>query len=395
MNNVLDYLDWRGDIPFEIDPFNEVDALVLARLSYLDLHDLVDESFEEYAIQDVEKQYAETLDQRFIHYEQDVALFHKAAHSVRFKDVKITRYINHLEPDIFKQFAAVTFIIERRLAYLSFRGTDSTFAGWREDLNMTYEKVIPSQDEAADYLEKAINRHPFYQYYLGGHSKGGNLAIAALIMQPNRKHYDKVKAIFSFDGPGFRQEIIDTSNYHDALNKITNFVPQSSIVGKMLGHEENFIIIYSEATGTMQHDVYSWEVKVKAFNHQKTLTLSSHIIDKALDEYLVNLSDDKKAKLVDVIFDIVDASQTTSTRDFKKNLLKATASVTTKMMDLSEADKQLIGEAISVLTDALVESAGEELGQYAKTKKDHLIQEATKEIDEYVKNKKDNVKYKL
>ena len=33
---VTDYLTWRGDIPFSVDPFNEVDNLVLCIISYLD-----------------------------------------------------------------------------------------------------------------------------------------------------------------------------------------------------------------------------------------------------------------------------------------------------------------------------------------------------------------------
>ena len=36
MANLMDYLDWRGDLTLEISPFNEVDALILAELSFVD-----------------------------------------------------------------------------------------------------------------------------------------------------------------------------------------------------------------------------------------------------------------------------------------------------------------------------------------------------------------------
>ena len=32
--NLFDYLDWRGDVPFSVDPFNEVDNLLLSQLVY-------------------------------------------------------------------------------------------------------------------------------------------------------------------------------------------------------------------------------------------------------------------------------------------------------------------------------------------------------------------------
>ena len=41
MANLLDYLDWRGDLTLEQSPFNEVDNLILAELSFVDFKDIV------------------------------------------------------------------------------------------------------------------------------------------------------------------------------------------------------------------------------------------------------------------------------------------------------------------------------------------------------------------
>ena len=41
MANLMDYLDWRGDLTLEISPFNEVDALILAELSFVDFDGIV------------------------------------------------------------------------------------------------------------------------------------------------------------------------------------------------------------------------------------------------------------------------------------------------------------------------------------------------------------------
>ena len=33
---LLDYLQWRNDVPLSVSPFNEVDNIILAYLSYID-----------------------------------------------------------------------------------------------------------------------------------------------------------------------------------------------------------------------------------------------------------------------------------------------------------------------------------------------------------------------
>ncbi len=286
MNNILDYIKWRGDLSFSADPFNEVDALILARLSYLDLNGIIDETPATHNILMVQQAFNNSLDGRFIHFEQDVELFNLIAHSKRFGGMLLSRYIDHIDKEKSKQFAAITFTIDDKNVFLSFRGTDATFTGWREDLDMTYQEQVPSQTEAIKYLNQAIKLMPRAQFMLGGHSKGGNLAIAALVLQDNWRIHRKVKAIYSFDGPGFRKEVIVSNAYQEAIKKMTNFIPQSSIFGKMLGHEEKVEIVYSNAVGAYQHDIYSWEVIANHFNHQQTLTKSSHIIGQAFDDYL-------------------------------------------------------------------------------------------------------------
>ena len=41
MANINEYLDWRGDVPFSLDPFNDVDNLILSELAYTDFEGIV------------------------------------------------------------------------------------------------------------------------------------------------------------------------------------------------------------------------------------------------------------------------------------------------------------------------------------------------------------------
>ena len=35
MANIIDYMDWRGDVPFSVSPFNDIDNLIFTQLSFI------------------------------------------------------------------------------------------------------------------------------------------------------------------------------------------------------------------------------------------------------------------------------------------------------------------------------------------------------------------------
>ncbi|MDY5884154.1 MAG: hypothetical protein SPJ65_12665 [Roseburia sp.] len=41
MANIMDYLEWRGDLSFEADSFNEIDNLILSQLVYVEFAGIV------------------------------------------------------------------------------------------------------------------------------------------------------------------------------------------------------------------------------------------------------------------------------------------------------------------------------------------------------------------
>ena len=94
MANILDYLDWRGDITFETDPFHPVDALILAQLSYLPCDGIVPKKYHEsVTIADVAAEFnPEKVDEKQISfcYLQDQELLRKLGESERFKSIRGT-----------------------------------------------------------------------------------------------------------------------------------------------------------------------------------------------------------------------------------------------------------------------------------------------------------------
>ena len=164
MASILDYLDWRGDITFAERPFNEVDNLLLAELSYLDFGGIVPADF---AAAVPLSDAVAAFTKRTPHADMGVlvpdkipGLAQKMAASARFRDVLLSGYVCKLDEQTETQFAALCAALPDGTVYAAFRGTDDTIVGWKEDFNMGFLPIVPSQREAADYLRAAAAAFP-------------------------------------------------------------------------------------------------------------------------------------------------------------------------------------------------------------------------------------------
>ena len=174
------------------------------------------------------------------------------------------------------------------------------------------------------YLEAAIAARS-ENFYIGGHSKGGNLAVFALVEGSNDAKARVVLA-YSHDGPGFSREFIDGEKYRSVREKIRSFVPQSSVVGMLLEHEERYDVIKSNQNGILQHDSFSWEVMGPNFIHLDTVTKESKFIDKTMKRWLSELSSEQREGFVDNLYEALrsgGAKTLTELNSDKKSLVKA------------------------------------------------------------------------
>ena len=95
--------------------------------------------------------------------------------------------------------------------------------------------------------------------YKRQHSKGGNLSVYASV-KCDRNIQKRIVKVYSNDGPGFSEEMIQSKEYQRMLPKIKTILPESSIVGMLLEHQEKFEVVKSSQSGIQQHDAMSWEV---------------------------------------------------------------------------------------------------------------------------------------
>ena len=256
MGNILDYLDWRGDLTFEQSPFNEVDNLILACFSYLDLDERaevkngntlsVEELFAAFSRREMKKD----LKAESAFLQNTPVLLEKMACAERFRKCTVGGFVNEILSSQAQQFAAVTIGLDDGTTYISFRGTDDTIVGWKEDFNLS-NGVVPSHRKALGYLET----HGTYiqsMLRIGGHSKGENLAMYAA-MQCSDILQEKLLSVYDNDGPGFPEGFFSPGRVERVLPKVTRIIPEASVIGMLLSHQKDPRIVASTQKGILHH----------------------------------------------------------------------------------------------------------------------------------------------
>ncbi len=315
MANVFDYVKWRGDLTLAQDKFNEIDNLILSRFAYFPFDNIINND-EIVSIYELGRRFINRdLNTMNILWKDDIDFFPLLANSKRFGSMLTTKYVNKIENESEKQFSAITILMPDDTIYVSFRGTDDTLIGWKEDFNMSFKSHVASQIDSVKYLED-VAEHFKGNIRVGGHSKGGNLAIySSLFVAPYIK--SRIINIYNNDGPGFSYDITSTSNYKNILNKVHSFIPESSIIGRLLNHEEQHTIIKSNQKGIMQHDLYSWQLVGKQFVCLDSLSNDSELIDKTVKDLLQNIEPAKRKQVIDILFEILVTTQKETLNDLK------------------------------------------------------------------------------
>ncbi len=305
MANLFDYLKWRGDLTFTQDPVNEVDALIFSALSYIDYCDCPENT------PDIPVRLRDAADDFFAqedytdHYrvKNDLELLQAASQTIRFGESKLSMYRSQLIPEQETQFAAMTFLLDDKTMFLAFRGTDNTLVGWKEDFNMSFRQTVPAQLLAVEYVREVAAEYS-RPLYIGGHSKGGNLAVfSAARSSPMLQK--RIRQVYNHDGPGFTNYMMGDPGYLAMVPRITTFIPQSSVIGMLLEHEEEFTVIRSKTVGLLQHDPYSWEVMGKSFLPVPEVTESSVFLDATIKAWFADMTDQDRNQLVDVMFGLL------------------------------------------------------------------------------------------
>lgn len=309
MANFIDYCKYYGDKDFTEVPFNDVDALILAELSYLNFSEVI--SSLPNTIENISKVYFnivtnDKIKNKLNVYKYAHNLFGNVKNTFRFKNIKMTNYSRIVDTE--KQFGAITFEYEDWI-YISYEGTNEYMSGWREDFDLSNKFPVPSQTLAIEYLNKEAKKHK--KIYLGGHSKGGNLAVAAA-METTDNIKKRIVTVYDFDGPGMRLKEYSSKRYHQLLPKIKKFTPEVSIIGMLLYSTPDYFVVQSNMKGILQHHATSWQCFGSYFV-PATQSESSLNFSTATKEFIRDNSEEDIREFVAAIFEILKKSNITTT----------------------------------------------------------------------------------
>lgn len=292
----------------------------MSQLCYVNLEGAVSESFdEEITIPDAYRRYRPDLvdpKSTILTFEQDNTLFKKMAESKRFRGTTLRGYISEKAHAVDLQFAALTYRLNDGSGFVAFRGTDGTVLGWKEDFTLSYMQMTSGQERAINYLNEAF-ADSSCPIRLGGHSKGGNSAIYSSLFC-NESIRERIVSIYSFDGPGFRNEILNSEVYKNMLPRIMSFIPEASIVGMLLGSGSDPKIVKNSAIGIKQHYAYNWELRRNRFILADKLKKSGDVINKAISGMLEDFSDTERQIFADALFEILNAPDKETLREITK-----------------------------------------------------------------------------
>ena len=322
MYTLEDYLYFRGDLGFDVSPVNEIDEMVFSIIGKADFTGILGEN--------EIKEYSEVFDRFFeskdcnenlrfglLASKKLMKTMLDISRCRRFAGIKICNFVKRVSTEITEQMSALTVLGPDDRIYVTFRGTDDTLIGWKENCELAIMDSVPAQRDAAAYLESIaeVFRGPLR---VTGHSKGGNLAVYAAAHADARTQ-EKIEKIISYDGPGFPKEFFETAGYYVIKNRTVTMVPKASIVGMMMENAGMMDVIDCESEGVAAHDVLTWGISQKRFLRAQELSEKSIVFRGALEKTLDKMDIGERQEMVDELFAVLSSTGADELLDFTEN----------------------------------------------------------------------------
>ncbi len=375
MAQVLDYLNWRGDVPFSASPFNEVDNYIVSKIVTLDFTGIVPRNEAAVPIRDAVAAYLERGEEKLgaLASASILTAVKALPDTVRFGSLMLSGYVNKRNAEETEQFSALTVYLPDGRHFVSFRGTDDTILAWKENLLMSIEDSVAAQKDALRYLKWAASSYRG-EFLVGGHSKGGNLAVYAAAMAPEAVQ-DRITDVYSNDGPGFRPGFTESPGYLRIRPKLHVLLPQHSVIGTLLIQDRDYTVVRCPRAGAAAHDGFTWQTTPTGFEHCDSLTRVSRTLDEGMDRALAEMSPEQQKLLVEEIFDALSATGAVTVTDLTANKLKQ-AGVLLSSYRRSSASRKLVR---AVLDSLVREYAPERFVRMADNRRMRKAAEEAKE----------------
>lgn len=252
----------------------------------------------------------------------------------RLRKIRVSDYI--YDTNTRMMFSAMIFHITKNLDYIAFEGTDEMISGWREDFELAHSFPVPSHIEAVKYLNEHV--HLFGpRVIVGGHSKGGNLALVGCMMMKRLK-WMKVSKVYNNDGPGLRKAEFESPEYERVKERYVHIVPHCSIVGMMMRNDV-YKVCLSDKNNILGHSILTWQTNG---DHLVRAARSEHSkeIERRLWRWLDNHDDEQRKKVTRAVFGTIEGCNIADTMSMVK--LKNIVKLIRSAKELDKESKDLV-----------------------------------------------------
>ena len=199
---------------------------------------------------------------------------------------------------------------------------------------MALRDEVPSQLRAVDYVKRAAAQYEGWRLYLGGHSKGGNLAVYSAV-NCGAAIQDRILAVYNNDGPGFRKTLLSREEHRRIADRIFTILPKSTVVD-------------STQVGILQHDGFSWCVLGPRFVRMDDLT-GIETNDRSIREWVDSLDQPQRQQFTDALFEVLSASGATTLAELREQGVKSAAAMLKAMAGLDKETRKALDCAVGVL----------------------------------------------
>lgn len=353
--NLLRYLREYGGVSFQEKPFCEVDALVLSQLSYLKMDGLVPGFGPQEAVSLralAKHPDAEHLFSDPVFGPRYCRIFGILSKSVRYAEIRANYFSEWVEEDREVQFAAVTLLLGPTSVFVSYRGTDETLVGWKEDFNMGFMRSVPAQRIALSYL-KGVARYTQGRIVIGGHSKGGNLAIFAAAGAP-KSVQSRIRRVYSFDGPGFQKSFYEREGFVTVRERCCKIVPEQSLIGMLMNDFQESRIIASYGAGVAQHDLMNWKISGGRFVYLGRMRRHSSRKAEILNHWIDSLSKSQIRIFVDILYELLSSTRAKTVYELVKRPFRLLYAAARTFLRLDSGSQRSFWEIIGKLLEAVV-----------------------------------------
>ena len=357
MANFIDYLEWRGDLTWEQAPFNEVDNLILSYFSYVNLDEVIDSPDRFMTIREASGKFFRLYSEEDL--KKDKSLIRDAPYGMkamadtpRFGNLEIRNYVNQISHERAMQFSAMEIVLDQNTSYIDFRGTDDRITGWKEDFLLS-NGTVEAEKASVRYLNRVAELSD-RKLLIGGHSKGGNLAVyAAVCCNPEIR--ERIVTIFDNDGPGFTAEFLEKPEIEAVRERIVRIIPESSVVGLLLEHFTDPVIVKSSEKGVMQHDGLTWQVSRDRFARSRELSRMAVGLAQVLHDWMDTMDREQKNDFIEDVFAVLEAPGVKTLTELQNGGWKSIRAMLKRVEKLKPENRKVTEELLKDLAGHLAD----------------------------------------